>query len=186
MENIVRVEMVLNVEEAVKNIKARIEATKMFEEVLAIVEKIEAKKEAKEVVENAIVAVEEVVAEEVIEPTNEEETVNEEEAEEGTKITGRLKRRRGIEGDSRVLNFYVKLTTKNGSLEELEEKFALISEYMENELGMAFTGYPYYKEEGTKKYVDSFGIAYSHGDMKPLKKEIKKVWKKAKELFGIK
>jgi len=170
MENIVKIEMVLNIEEAVKNIKARVEATKVFKEVLAIIEKIEARKEALKVVESAIAEAEETVSEK----------------EEEVKITGRLKRAKGIEEGNRVLSFYVKLSSKNGSLEDLENKFNSVMEYMENELGVVFTGYPYYQEEGEKEYADNFNIVYSHGDMKQLKRRIKKVWKKAKEMFGIK
>jgi len=86
--------------------------------------------------------------------------------------------------EARVLAFYPTLSTKNGSLEDLENIFNSIAKYMEEELDVEFARCPYDEElNGVVKYGDSFHIEYVHGDMKSLKKEVMTVWKEAKKIF---
>lgn len=106
------------------------------------------------------------------------------------KITGKMEQLKHESFDffgdreERTLAFYPTLTTKNGSLEDLERAFDLIAEYMKKELDITFSRCPYDEEfNGVIKYGDSFYIEYTHGDMKEIKKEVMVVWKEAKKIF---
>ena len=110
--------------------------------------------------------------------------------DEKVKITGRMEQGKhesfDLFGDreERTLAFYPTLTTKNGSLEDLERVFDLIAKYMEEELDITFSKCPYDEELNREiKYGDSFHIEYAYGDMKEAKKEVMAVWKEAKKIF---
>jgi hypothetical protein len=92
------------------------------------------------------------------------------------------------EVEKRYLDCTITLTNKSGSMEELEDLFNKVVDFMENaDSDIKFLRCPAQLEEQNRIcYSDSFLIEYEHGSMKDIKEYIADTWKEAKKKFNIK
>ena len=89
---------------------------------------------------------------------------------------------------NRYLNYYITLTTKNGSKKNLDSLYDKVISFMENkDSDINFNRCPVEEEEQDKiYYTDGFLIQYEHGSMKDIKEYIADIWKETKKEFNIK
>lgn len=91
------------------------------------------------------------------------------------------------EVENRYLNYYITLTTKNGSKKNLESLYDKVVNFMENkDSDIKFNRCPTEEEEQDKiYYTDGFLIPYEYGNMKDIKEYIRDIWKETKKEFNI-
>lgn len=88
--------------------------------------------------------------------------------------------------EKRYLTFYTQLTSKDLKIEELQELFYKVADYMRKQHGLSFCGCPYdLGDEKTAIFGDAIEVEYFHGDMKEAKTEIMEAWKDTKKHFKI-
>lgn len=108
------------------------------------------------------------------------------------KVSGRIEASKSETTDmwgdveKRYLTFYAQLTSKDLKIEELQELFYKVADYMRKQHGFSFCGCPYdLGDEKTAIFGDAIEVEYFHGDMTEAKAEIIEAWKDTKKHFKI-